>query len=120
MNIKEKLNILETDFRLVFGTTKIDYDTEKDDANREKHGYALESGVFLIQQLLLPAKPVRFATHDAFTKNGEVRHKHMCQDDEGNVVFMVTTMRSEETVRVISLRRASKEERLLFDELCPL
>ena len=38
------------------------------------------------------------------------------EDDNGNIVFMVTTMRKDETVRVISFRRASNEERNIFFE----
>jgi uncharacterized DUF497 family protein len=41
----------------------------------------------------------------------------MSIDDNGKVVHMVTTMRPNETVRVISFRRASKEERQKFFEL---
>ena len=38
----------------------------------------------------------------------------MTVDDEGKVVFLVTTMRADETVRVISLRRAHPDERDVF------
>jgi uncharacterized DUF497 family protein len=38
----------------------------------------------------------------------------MTVDDSGKVVFLVTTMRPDETVRVVSLRRASSEEREEF------
>ena len=51
---------------------------------------------------------------DAFKEKGEVRHMHMSVDDCGDVVLMVTTMRPDETVRVISFRRASEEERERF------
>jgi uncharacterized DUF497 family protein len=47
-------------------------------------------------------------------ENGEVRHMHMGVDDGGKVVLMVTTMRPNETVRVISYRRASDVERESF------
>ncbi len=36
---------------------------------------------------------------------------HMTVDDDGMVVLMVTTMREDETVRVISFRRASEAQR---------
>ena len=42
---------------------------------------------------------------------------HMSVDDNGKVVFMVTTMRPNETVRVISFRRASDQERAKFQVL---
>jgi len=38
-------------------------------------------------------------------------------DDEGKVVFMVTTMRPNKTVRVISPRRASEEEKNIVYEV---
>lgn len=38
-------------------------------------------------------------------------------DDSGNVVVMVTTMRPDETVRVISLRKAHLDEREEFIRL---
>jgi uncharacterized DUF497 family protein len=53
-------------------------------------------------------------TTDPFVENSEVRHNHMTLDDEGHVVFFVTTMRSGETVRVISLRRADETEEALY------
>ena len=43
MDIPKKLGIKDTDFRGVFGRTKIDYDPDKEDFNRKKHGYSLQS-----------------------------------------------------------------------------
>ena len=117
-DIPKKLGIKATDFRLVFGTSRIDYDPNKETINREKHGYSLESAVYLLERCLLPisANP-KFITSEPFTEGGEIRHQHMGVDDAGNVVFMVTTMRPDETVRVISFRRANIEERELFRSL---
>ena len=53
-------------------------------------------------------------TSDSFLEKNEVRHNHMTLDDDGHVVFFVTTMRSDETVRVISLRKASDTEGKLY------
>ena len=104
------------DFRLVIGGTQIDYDRNKEDANRKKHGYSLESAVHFFTRLLLPIPQPPFLTRDASTVN-ERRHEHMTVDDQGNIVFLVTTMRPEKTVRVISLRRAHSEERDVFTGL---
>lgn len=41
----------------------------------------------------------------------------MSVDDCGDVALMVTTMRPDETVRVISFRRARENEREKFREL---
>jgi uncharacterized DUF497 family protein len=116
MDIPEKLGIHATDFRLVFGRSKIDYDHQKEVLNRKKHGYSLESAVYILQNWLLPIRSHPFITSDPVVKGGEIRHQHIGVDEENNVVFIVTTMRPDETVRVISFRRASEEERQIFAE----
>ena len=116
MDIREKLGIDKTDFRLVFGHSKIDYDHQKEETNRKKHGYSLESAVYLLERWLLPVQSAPFITSDPIKNGGEIRHQHMGVDDGDNVVFIVTIMRPDETVRVISFRRASEEERKIFEE----
>ena len=118
MNIPAKLGIPDHEFRVVFGGTTVDYDLDKEDANRKSHGYSLQSAVHLLECLVLPigGTPPHMVS-DAFIENGEVRHMHMSVDDSGKVVFMVTTMRPNETVRAISFRRASEQEREKFREL---
>lgn len=101
------------DFRLVIGRTQVDYDNYKEDANRKKHGYSLESAVHFFTRLLLPVTQPPFITRDTSTAE-ERRHEHMTVDDQGKVVFLVTAMRTDETVRVISLRRAHPNERDVF------
>jgi uncharacterized DUF497 family protein len=114
-DIPSKLGIPDWEFRVVVGRTKIDYDLSKEAANREKHGYSLESAVQLLERMLMPiGEPPPTITSDGFMENGEVRHMHMGVDDGGKVVLMVTTMRPNETVRVISYRRASDVERESF------
>lgn len=118
MKITQEFGLPVHEFRLVFGRTKIDYDTKKDDINREKHGYSLESAVHLLERLLLPiGNSIPHAVSDSYIEKGEVRHMHMSLDDSGNIVVMVTTMRPDETVRVISFRRASEGERVTFNDL---
>lgn len=112
--IPERLGIADLEFRVVFGRTRVDYDIDKEYVNREKHSYSLESAVFLMESILLPMGGPPRMTSDGFMEAGEVRHMHMTVDDSDKVVLMVTTMRPEETVRVISYRRASKEEREQF------
>ena len=106
-----QLGVPEYEFRLVFGGTRIEYDPAKEKGNRKKHGYSLESAVYLMERLLLPIGGVIFATSPPMRVKGEVRHGHMTVDEHGKVLYIVTTMRAPETVRVISLRRASEEER---------
>ncbi len=104
----------EADFRVVFGSTRVEYDPVKDDANRKKHKYSLESAVHYLQRWLLPIPSPLFMTSDPFRENGEIRHNHMTLDEDGQVVYFVTTMRPNESVRVISLRSASGAERARY------
>ena len=118
MDFPRKLNPHAQDFRLSFGTTRIDHDPANELANRKKHGYSLESAVRLLTKILLPSGTAHqhlFSEVEHY--GGEVRHQHLCVDDAGHVVFMVTTMRPDETVRVMSLRRADVDERDSFSRL---
>nr|WP_320048190.1 BrnT family toxin [uncultured Desulfuromonas sp.] len=110
MSIPEQLGIPDYEFRLIIGRTQIEYDETKEMVNREKHGFSLESAVHYFEQLLTPVSHQPFMTSDAFVENGEKRHMHMGLDDSGAVVVFVTTMRNDETVRIISFRRASHAE----------
>ncbi len=101
------------DFRVVIGATKIDYAADKEEHNRTKHKYSLASAVNLLEHLILPVNVRPFITRDACTSY-ERRHEHMTVDSDGKVVFFVTTMRKNETIRVISLRRAHEAERNVF------
>ncbi len=114
-DIAGKMRIPDWEFRVVIGTTKIDYDLDKEYSNREKHGYSLASAVSLLERIVFPfGESLPSMTSDGFMEGGEVRHMHMSVDDSYNVVLMVTTMRDDETVRIISFRRASEEEREQF------
>lgn len=118
MDIPAKLGIPEYEFRVVFGRTRIDYDPNKEEANRAKHGYSLQSAVYFLEGVLFPTATSRpYVVSEAFWKNKEVRHMHMVVDDSGNVVVMATTMRPDEIVRVISLRKAHADERAEFNRL---
>jgi len=104
----------DTDFRVVIGRTRIEYDFTKEESNCKKHGYSLASAVHFLERLILPIPSPLFMTTDPFLEKNEIRHNHMTLDDAGHVVFFVTTMRPNETVRVISLRKASDTERELY------
>jgi hypothetical protein len=67
MDIPAKLGIPAYDFRAVIGDTTIDYDLNKEEINRKKHGYSLESAVHMLERLLLPSpKPRPHFVSDAF------------------------------------------------------
>jgi uncharacterized DUF497 family protein len=104
------------DLRIVFGSTKIDYDLKKESYNIANHKYSLESAVDLLEHLILPINTRPHILRDASTTD-ERRHEHISADSDGDVVFFVTTMRPDETVRVISLRRAHPDERKIFASL---
>lgn len=107
-----------TDFRLILGRSKIDYDWDKEEENRKKHGYSLESAVHFLESMLLPLGGPLVATSDPIKCKCEIRHQHLTRDDSGKVVFFVTTMRQNETVRVISLRRANTQEGEIYRQAC--
>jgi uncharacterized DUF497 family protein len=81
---------------------------------------SLESAANLLEKWVFPIFTTRFITHTPIVKNGEVRHKHIGVDDNGNIVFMVTTMRYNETVRVISFRKAHASGIATFKALTKL
>ena len=108
----------QTDFRLVIGRTRVDYDWTKEESNRKEHGYSLESAVHFLEGMLLPISRPIIATSDPIECKGEIRHQHLTCDTSGDTVFFVTTMRPGETVRVISLRRASPQEEAIYQEAC--
>ena len=62
LNIPKKLRIKETDFRVVFGGTKIDFDPDKEEYNRKKHKYSLQSAVDLLERWILPITSTPFIT----------------------------------------------------------
>jgi len=107
-----------TDFRLIIGRSKIDYDRNKEEENRKKHGYSLESAVHFLEGLLLPLGRPVVAYSDPIDCKGEIRYQHMTIDESGKVVFFVTTMRPDETIRVISMRRASVFEEEVYKKTC--
>jgi uncharacterized DUF497 family protein len=107
-----------TDFRLIIGRSKIDYDLDKEEENRKKHGYSLESAVHFLEGMILPLGRPLVATSDPIDCGDEIRHQHLTLDDSGKAVFFVTTMRQDEIVRVISLRRASAQEEEIYRQAC--
>ena len=114
-DIPGQMGIPDWEFRVVIGRTRIGYDENKEEENLRKHGYSLESAVEQLERMLLPfGQPHPYMTSEGFEEDGEVRHMHMGVDDCGEVILMVTTMRAEETVRIISYRRASRAEREVF------
>jgi uncharacterized DUF497 family protein len=83
------------------------FDPNKDAANIEKHGLSLADA------------PLVFNAPDKLTlespRADELRLMDMALVEVAGVVLvLVYVMRQPDTVRVISLRRASKQERILY------
>jgi len=104
------------DFRIIPGTTKIDYDPNKEDSNRVEHKYSLTCAVDILTDAVTFQHP--FITIDRVMEEGEIRHVHLAEY-ESRIVLFVTTMREEETIRVISMRDASPKEREIYKQNPP-
>lgn len=118
MDIPKKLNIKETDFRLVIGSSRIDYDPKKNEINKSVHGYSFDEAIAIFEQILLPIPPTPpIMFKDSIEVNGELRSNIITTDKQGKVILIALTMRQNETVWIISMRRASRKERDLFAEL---
>jgi uncharacterized DUF497 family protein len=118
MDIPKKLHIKESDFRLIIGSSTVDYDPNKNKANKSKHGYAFDEAITIFERILLPIFPAPpFVVKDSIDVNGELRSNVMTIDKQGKVILIALTMRPGETTRIISMRRASTQERELFAKL---
>jgi len=113
----DKSNKVETkdflDFRLVVGTTKFEFDHNKEKKNIIKHGYSFTdasnafSNVIFMCTTLISKAPLFI--------NDEMRQAHM-MIYRGIIVHISTTMRKKESVRIISMRKAKKKERAAYNE----
>jgi uncharacterized DUF497 family protein len=115
--IAAQLGIPEGEFRIVPGRTKIEYDPGKNDKNRSTHKFDLESATHLLSKWV--TSPYQIITSEGYPENDEVRHMHLVQDDDKRILMIVTTKRSGETIRIISLRSASQEEQATFNKYRP-
>lgn len=109
-----KLGLEEHELRLIFGRTKIEYDETKEEKNRKKHRYSLESAAHLLERRLLPIPQSILAYNGPFIEKGEYRYELMTLDDQSKVVFFVVTMRKDESVRIISFRQAHENEEKIY------
>ena len=53
-NVPQRIGIPDWEFRVTFGSTRVDYDVNKEASNRVKHGYSLESAVQLLERVIFP------------------------------------------------------------------
>jgi len=104
------------DFRIIPGSTQIDYDPNKEEKNRRCHKYSLTCAVDILESSALFQQA--FITIDRIMQDDEVRHIHLAEY-LGRIVQFVTTMRENETVRAISMRDASEKEREIYRQNPP-
>ena len=97
MDIPKKLNIKETDFRLVIGSSTVDFDPNKNEINKSKHGYSFDEAITIFERILLPIPPTPpFMVKDSIEVNGELRSNVMTIDKQGKVILIALTMRPGE------------------------
>jgi uncharacterized DUF497 family protein len=83
-----------------------EWDEAKNLANIAKHGIAFEDVVGIFAGFTLSFPDTRF-------EYGEVRRRTLGVLDNGLVIAVIHTLRSDR-IRIISARRASREERRLY------
>jgi uncharacterized DUF497 family protein len=84
------------------------YDPEKDRINRLKHGFGLMESEAVFYDLFAIVRPDPDHAEERFIAIGT--------GNQGNVLVVVYTYRGSDTIRVISARRASKNERAAYEE----
>lgn len=119
MDIPKRLGIKETDFRLVIGSSKVEFDPAKNESNKLKHGYTFDEAIDIFNKIIFPfvTPPPPFIVKDSIEKGGEIRSNILTVDKQGKVILIALTMRPNESARIISLRAASPKERKIFGEL---
>lgn len=80
-----------------------EWDDAKAVENRRKHGVAFEDAIPALED------PDRIEDLDSRFEYGEARTR-VIGIAYGNVLFVVTTMRSEDACRIISARKATRHE----------
>ena len=89
---------------------RYEWDDEKDKENRRKHKMSLSAGISVFDD------PYRLEAFDGREAYGEDRFITIGLDKELDTLYVCYTMRSSfNTTRLISVRRAVKHERRLYD-----
>ncbi len=88
---------------------RYEYDQEKDRKNKEKHGIAFWQAAEVFED------PQRIEAYDQdHSTLEEERWQTIGQTKESNILFVVFTEKTEETIRIISARRATEREKALY------
>ena len=90
---------------------RYEWDEEKDKENRRKHKMSLSAGIPVFDD------PYRLEAYDGRKAYGEDRFITLGMDKELDTLYVCYTMRSNGNVtRLISVRRAEKHERRLYEQ----
>lgn len=90
---------------------RYEWDEEKDKENRRKHKMSLSAGISVFDD------PYRIEAYDGREVYGEDRYITIGMDKELDTLYVCYTMRSSEnSTRLISVRRAERHERRLYEQ----
>ncbi len=85
-----------------------EWDEEKDNLNRKKHGLSLADGISIFRDLL--------ALEIMDDANGEERFVRIGLNIEKGLLVVVYCERKADIIRLISVRRATKNEEKAYEE----
>ena len=86
----------------------ITWDDKKNDANIKKHGVAFEDAVSVV---LNPLSLFNLNPHP-----DEIRYQYLGFSDNSLLLYVVTVEASDQAIRIISARGATKKERHTYEE----
>ena len=89
---------------------EFDWDSNKNATNISKHGIDFRAAVKIFDD------PNFIANEDNRHNYGEIRYQIIGAVDPHGVLLVVYTERHENTIRIISARKANKKERRLYQQ----
>ncbi|NOQ30007.1 MAG: BrnT family toxin [Helicobacteraceae bacterium] len=96
---------------------KFEWDTKKDKSNIHKHKVSFEEAVYVFND------KYSLSSYDSEHSDNEDRYVLLGKSDTNLVLLVVHTFRDEdniEIVRIISARKATKNEQKVYNERCPI
>ena len=94
------------------GTTIVEYDEDKDEINRSKHGYSLSCAEDVITDIMF-FQP-NYIISDEYDENGESRFMILGEYENNTILIACTERDGGKTIRPISMRKASNKEKEIF------
>lgn len=91
------------------GEKEFDWDDDKAEANRKKHGVTFREAATVFQD------PLALTVPDPRHSWGEFRNLHIGLSAEGRLLIVVY-VEKRATIRLISSREATREERRIYEE----